>query len=181
MLGSRFCPATLRQPPYQVTPKRVVSQFEMGSSRWPLATTRRAIRRPDSGIFLNLAAEARATHTGPKQQKSGSGGASWDMPPCDLPSFEPSSALPLAAPQSRPNPPRRRPDHPPPHAALASRGRPALAAPIPPNPTARPAPQPARRAADPRRSRPPTHAEAVGAGRAQLAPDPRRVSYSLNW
>ena len=34
-----------------------MSQFEMGSSRWPLATTRRAIRRLIL-VFLNLAAEA---------------------------------------------------------------------------------------------------------------------------
>ena len=69
----------------------VASQFEIGHSRWPLATTRRAIRRPDSD-FLNLAAEARASHTGPNQQKSWSGGPIGICPP-RFPARDPSSAL----------------------------------------------------------------------------------------
>ena len=41
-------------------------------------------------IFLNLAAEARASHTGPKQQKTRSGGVDWDMPLLDfLPTIPP--------------------------------------------------------------------------------------------
>ena len=60
--------------------------------------------------FNFFAAEARSTHTGPNQQKSGSGGVDWDMPPCDcLPTIRPSRATdprrgPTAAPLAVPRP-----------------------------------------------------------------------------
>ena len=44
-------------------------------------------------LFIFFAAEARASHTGPIQQKSGSGGASWNRPP-RFPTPDTASALP---------------------------------------------------------------------------------------
>ena len=51
------------------------------------------------GFLFFLAAEARASHTGPIQQKSRLGGADWDMPPSIS---SPRSRLrPAAAPAGR--------------------------------------------------------------------------------